>query len=174
MATAVDTPVLAGVTCDSTVEIPTTAVDSEDDRLVKALRPEDTWALVGTPASTTIVEIAVENNAAKEMVLDRLVLSSVAPERAVETTTPAEVVVESAADVIAESDVWLDLAVLDEVESAVLSERLPDTWVVCEAWADNSLEIVVDIELSVPSTVDTEPVIVRLEPSTPFRTFVVG
>ena len=42
LKTAVDTPVLASVTCDSTVEIPTTAVDSEVDRLVKALRPDET------------------------------------------------------------------------------------------------------------------------------------
>jgi hypothetical protein len=154
--------------------MPTVAVDSDVDRLVNALRPEETCALVGVAASATIVEIAVEKMTPSEVTLERLVLSSVAPERAVETTTPAEVVVERAVDVIADKDVWLDFAALEDVESAVFSERLLDTWVVCEVCADTSLEIVVDIELSVPRTVDTEPVIVRPDASAAFRTLVVG
>ena len=174
MATAVDTPVLARTTCDRTVETPTTAVDSEVDRLVRALKPEDTWRLVGTAASATMVEIAVENSTPSEIVLDRLVLSRTAPESAVDTTTPAEVVLEMAVEVIAESEVWVDLAVLDEVEIAVFSERPVETWTVCEFWADSSLDNVVDIELSVPRTVDTELVNVRLLPSTPLSTLVVG
>jgi hypothetical protein len=127
LATAVLTPVLASVTWLRTVEMPIVTVDSEDDRLVKALRPEETWALVGEPASATIVEMAVEKITASEVVLERLVLSSVAPESAVETTTPAEVVVERAVDVIPLSDVWLDNAVLAEDDSCVLSERLLET-----------------------------------------------
>ena len=61
--------------------------------------------------------MAVENSTASEVVLLRLVLSSVAPERAVELTTTSAGVVESAVDVIEDNDVWLDLAVLDEDES---------------------------------------------------------
>lgn len=56
----------------------------------------------------------------------------------------------------------------------MFSEILLDTWAVCEVWAESRLETVVDSELSVPRTVDTEPVIVRAEASTAFRTFVVG
>ncbi len=149
-------------------------VDKDEDRLVSALRPEETWALVGVAPSATIVEMAVEKITPSEIVLERLVLSKVAPERAVETTMPAEVVVDRAVEVTADNDVWLDFAELEEVERAVFSERLLDTWAVWDTWADNSLEIVVDIELSVPRTVETEPVIVREAPSTPFRTFVVG
>ncbi len=150
------------------------AVDSELDRLVRALKPDETWALVGAAASATMVEIAVEKRTASEFVLEMLVLSRTAPESAVETTTPAEVVVDRAAEVMADSEVWLDLHELDAVESALFSERLLDTWAVCEVWADTSLEIVVDIEVSKPSVVDTEVAIVSPAPSTPLSTFVVG
>ena len=64
--------------------------------------------------------------------------------------------------------------VLDELESAVSSESPVETSVVSETWADSSLDMVVDIELSVPSTVETEPVIVKLAPSTPLSTLVGG
>jgi hypothetical protein len=94
---------------------------------VKALRPEETCALVGVAASATIVEIAVENSTAKRGHVGKAGAFQGGPERAVETTTPAEVVVDRAVEVIADSDVWLDLAVLDEDESAVFSERLLDT-----------------------------------------------
>jgi hypothetical protein len=60
--------------------MPTVAVDSDVDRLVNALRPEETCALVGVAASATIVEIAVEKITPSEVTLERLVLSSVAPE----------------------------------------------------------------------------------------------
>lgn len=174
LATAVETPVFATVICERLVEIPTTVVDSEVERLVKALRPEETWALVGDAPSATIVEMAVEKRTASEVVPERLVLSRVAPERAVETTTPAEVVVDSAAEVIPDREVWVDLAVLDEVEIAVLRDVPEDTCVVCEVCAERRLETVDERELSVPSTVDTEGVIVRPPGSDPFRTFVWG
>lgn len=132
LESAVETAVFSSVTCESTVETPSTAVDSEVDRLVKALRPEETCALVGVAASATMVETAVDISTASEVTLERLVLSRVAPLKAVETTTPAEVVVERAVEQIADNDVWLDLVVLDEVESAVLSERLLETWAVCD------------------------------------------
>ncbi len=174
LATAVDTPVLARVSTLRTVEMPTFAVDSEVDRLVNALRPEETWALVGVAPSATQVEMAVENSTPSDVVLERLVLSRTAALMALELTTPADVVVDSAAEVIADSEVWLDLAELSEVDKAVSSESAVETWVVCTAWMDSSLDMVVDIELSVPSTVETEPVIVRAEPSTAFRILVVG
>ena len=103
------------------------AVESEPDRLVKALRPEETCALVGVAASATIVEIAVENSTPSEVTLERLVLSSVAPLKAVETTTPADVVVERAVDVMPDSEVWLDSAELVDVEIAVFSDRPVET-----------------------------------------------
>lgn len=175
MATAVDTPVLASVTCERTVEMPTTAVDSEPERLVSALRPEETCALVGVAASATIVEMAVENSVASEMVFERLVLSRVAPESAVDTTTPAEVVVESAVEVIPDSEVWVDLAVLVDDDMTVLSETPEDTCVVCEVWVEMRLETVVESELFEPSTVETEVAVsVRLPGSTPFITLVGG
>lgn len=174
LSTAVETPVLASTTCDSTVEMPTVVVDSDVLRLVKALRPDETCALVGDAPSATIVEIAVEKITPSEVVPERLVLSRIAPDRAVETTTPAEVVVESAVDVIADSEVWLDLAELDEVDRAVSSESALETWLACEVWADSSLETVVDSELLVPWKVETELAIVRPAPSTPFNTLVVG
>ena len=127
METAVDTPVLANVSWDSTVEMPTVVVDREVDRLLKALAPEETCALVGDAPSATIVEMAVEKITAREVVPERLVLSSVAPLRAVETTTPAEVVVERAADVVPDSDVCVDLAVLELVEIAVFSDMPLET-----------------------------------------------
>lgn len=154
--------------------MPIVVVDSEVDRLVKALRPDETWALVGEAPSATIVEIAVEKMTPSEVVPERLVLSRVAPERAVETTTPAEVVVDSAAEVIPERDVWLDNAVLDELDSAVLSDRLVETCVACEVCAEISLEMVEDTELSVPRTVETDPVNVRFAGSAAFITLVCG
>lgn len=42
MDRAVDTPVFAKVTCERTVEIPVVVVDKEVDKLVNALRPEET------------------------------------------------------------------------------------------------------------------------------------
>jgi hypothetical protein len=172
-ATAVDTALLASVICDRTVEMPVVVVESEPDRLVKALRPPETCALVGDAPSATMVEIAVENRTAVEVVAERLVLSSVAPLSAVETTTPAEVVVESAVDVIPESDVWVDLAVLAEDDMVVLSDTPDETCVVCEVWADRRLETVVDSELLALRTDEIEPVTVA-GVSTASRTFVGG
>jgi hypothetical protein len=172
--TAVDTPVLASVTCDRTVEIPTFAVESEVDRLLKALSPEDTWALVGVAASATIVDSAVEKSTASEVVPERLVLSRVAPDRAVDTTTPAEVVVDRAVDVIPERDVWLDKALLEADESAVFSDRLLETCVACEVCAEISLEIVEETVVLLARTVDTDEVFVSPTPSTTFRTLVSG
>jgi hypothetical protein len=74
-----------------------------------------------------MVEMAVENSTPSEMTLLRLVLSSVAPESAVETTTPADVVLDSADEAIADRDVCVDLQALDDVDSAVFSERLLET-----------------------------------------------
>jgi len=122
--------------------MPIVTVESELDRLVRALRPEETCALVGDAASATMVEMAVENSTAREVVLERLVLSSVAPESAVDTTTPADVVVESAADVMPEREVWVDLAVLDDVDRAVSSETALETCVVCEFSMLTAAEIV--------------------------------
>lgn len=118
--------------------------------------------------------MAVEKITPSEVVPERLVLSRVAPDRAVETTTPAEVVVESAAEVIADREVWVDFAELDDVETAVFSEVPEDTCVVCEVCAESRLETVEESELSVPRTVDTDPVIVRPAGSTPSMTFVCG
>ena len=105
LRTAVLIPVLASTSCDILVEMPTVTVLSEVDRLEKALRPDDTCALVGLAPSATIVEMAVEKTTPNEVVDDRATLSEVLPERAVELTTPADVVVLSAADAIADKDV---------------------------------------------------------------------
>lgn len=174
LATAVDTPVLAKTSWDRLVEMPTVQVDSEVDSEVKALRPDDTWALVGDAPAATMVEIAVEKITPSDVVDDRAVLREVLPESAVELTTPAEVVVDSAAEVTADSDVWLDLAELSELDSAVSSDSAEETRVVSETCADSSLEIVFDIATSRLSVFDTEVAIVRPAPSTPLSTLVVG
>lgn len=109
------------------VEMPTVQVDSEVDSEVKALRPEETWALVGLAPSATMVEMAVEKITPNEVVDDKAVLSEVLPESAVELTTPADVVVLRAADVIADSDVWVDLAELSDDEMATSSDRALET-----------------------------------------------
>ena len=81
---AFEMPVFSAVTCDSTDDVPIVVVDSEEDRLVKALRPEETWALVGDAPSVTMVERALEKSTPSEVVPEKLVLFRVAPERTVE------------------------------------------------------------------------------------------
>lgn len=174
LRTAVEMPVLASTSCDRFVEMPTVTVDSEVDRLEKALRPDDTCALVGLAPSATIVEMAVEKTTPSEVVDDRAVLSEVLPESAVELTTPAEVVVDRAADAIADSEVWVDLAELSALDNATSSDRALETWLAWLFCADSSLEIVDDSELLLPSTLEMELAIVRPEPSTPFSTLVCG
>lgn len=129
--TAVETAELSNVCCDRIVDTPTVVVDSDVERLVKALRPEETWALVGVAASATMVEMAVESSTASEVVLERLVLSSVAPESAVDATTPAEVVLDRAVEVMLDSEVWDDSAVLEDVEIAVAMDCPPE---ICAVW----------------------------------------
>lgn len=174
LETAVEMPVLARVSWLSTVEMPTVTVDSDVDSEVKALKPDDTWALVGLAPSATIVEMAVEKSTPSDVADDRPVLSEVAPESAVELTRPAEVVVESAADVMPDSDVWADRAELDEDDSAVFIDWTDETSVVCEVWADSSLEMVDDSEASRPSTVETFVVFVSPIGSTLSSSFVSG
>lgn len=171
---AVETPVFSRVTWLRTVEIPIVTVDSEPDRLVKALRPEEMCALVGDAPSATIVEMALEKMTASEVVPERLVLSSVAPDNADETLRPAEVVLDRAVEAVPDSEVWVDLAEEEDVDSAVASDVPAETWVVCEVWAESRLETVDDSELSVARTFETEPVIVRPPGSAGFKTLVWG
>ena len=96
---------MASVSLDSTLDTPTVAVDSEVLRLVKALRPEDTWALVGEAASATMVESAVEKITPSDVVAEIPVDSEVVRDSAEELTSPAEVVVDNAAEAIADSEV---------------------------------------------------------------------
>ena len=160
------------MTCDSTVEMPIVVVESDEDKLVKAERPDETWALVGLAPSAVMVEMAVENSTAREVVPDRLVLSRVAPLSAVETTTPAEVVADSAVEVMPLSEVWLDFAVLVAVESDWSCERL-----VC---GDSDVKLlsaddsVVETEFWDDVTLETEAVIVRPPGSVLCNAWVCG
>lgn len=121
-----------------------------------------------------MVEIAEENNTPSEMTFDMLVLSSTAPLRAVDATTPAEVVVDRAVEVMPERDVWLDRATLEEVEMTVASDWPEEIWLVCELAPLVTDESVVDSEVSAEMTLETDGVIVRFAGSAALSTFVWG
>jgi hypothetical protein len=111
--------------------------------------------------------MAVENRTAVDVVPERTVLSLVAPERAVETTRPAEVADDKAVDVAVPREVWVESAVLEEVDSAVFNDRLFETCVVCDVWADRRLEVVLDTDASEVTTVEMPLVLVRPAGSAP-------
>jgi hypothetical protein len=62
--------------------------------------------------------MAVEKRTPREVVPERLVLSRVAPESAVETMLETEVAEDSAPEAIDESEVWIERPTLELPESA--------------------------------------------------------
>lgn len=149
-------------------------VDRELDRLVKALRPEETCALVGEAPSTTMVEIAVEKRTASEVVPEKLVLFRVAPLRTVDPTDDTEVAADSAWLVTPDKDAWLDSAVLVEDEKVVSLESAVDACDVWELPAMTTVESTVDSETSAEEAAETDPVGDSAPGSVAFRTFVTG
>lgn len=170
----VEMPVFSAVTWLSTDDVPVVVVDRLVDRLVKALRPEDTCALVGEAPSATIVEIAVEKRVASDTVPEKLVLFRVAPLRAVDAGADTDVAAESAWLATPDRDVCVESAVLTDVERTLSLESAEDASVVWEVAPTATVESVVESEVSAEAAVDTDPVGEVAPGSTAFRTLVVG
>ena len=167
-------PVFRRVTWDRTDDTPILVVDRLDERLVNALRPEETWALVGDAPSATMVEIAVEKSTPSEVVPEKLVLFRVAPERTVEAADDTEVAEDSAELVTPDKEVCVDFAVLEEDEKVVSLDRALEAWLVCELPVVTIVEITVDKETAAELAAEIEPVGDSAPGSVAFRTFVTG
>lgn len=167
-------PVLRATVCESTLDTPMVAVDSEPDMLVKALRPDETCRLVGEAPSATIVEMADEKSTAREVVADRTVLSDVAPLSAVEATLETDVAEDRAFEDVPDRDVWMERLTLEEFEICVFSDEALEIWTVWEFCSEIRVDTPVDTETSALMTVETEPVRTRPAGSAPFITFVGG
>ena len=169
-----ETPVFAVTMLDRTVLEPVTVVDSDVLRLVKALRPEETCALVGEAASATMLEIAVEKRTASDVVPLRLVLSSVAAESADDTIEDTDVGELSAPEVMADRLVCVDSATETDVEREVSAEAPEETFVVRTPSLTNTVDRVVETDVRPEFVFDTEAVIVRFPGSAAFSTLAVG
>lgn len=173
-AIKVEMPVFRTVCWLKIVLTPTVALLSDVDSEVKALRPEETWALVGEAASATMVEIAVEKRTASEVVCDSTTLPEVAPDKAVELTVEVEVPAEISVETAPEREVCDDKVVLTDDERAVAADKAADVVAETEVSPDRVCETTETRDVSAEAAVETETVVVMPFGSTACSAVITG